>query len=181
MGLYFNDGTDFDSAGNKFAVQFAITNNITCSSSTGNVYLQGNNLYSNGSNGGPGGNFASGFSIGNSSGYVTFPSTGLYYLNLNVDGVVTFTNIRSQAPAIWYTGNNGTSESVLAMKGTFMNRPTGTTTLNQCSVDALVDITDTSNQKVRFGCQPDNIGTYYLQGSSSFVLTGFTIIRVRGT
>ena len=181
MGLYFNDGTDFDSAGNKFAVQYAITSNITCNSSGGTVYLQGNNLYSNGNNGGPGGNFASGFSIGNSSGYVTFPSTGLYYLSFSVDGITTSTNVRSQTPTIFFTNNNGSSQTTLAQKSTFIHRPTGTTTLNECSVDALVDITDVSNQKVRFGCQPDNIGTYFLQGSGSIVLTCFTIIRVRGT
>lgn len=181
MGLYFNDGTDFDSAGNKFAVQYALTSNLTCNSSGGNVYMQGNNIYQNGSNGGPGSNFASGFSVGNSSGYVAFPSTGLYYLSYSVDGITTNDNVRSQTPTIFYSSDTGSSQSTLAQKSTFVHRPTGTTTLNECSVDALVDITNTSTQRVRFGCQPDNIGTYYLQGSASIVLTCFTIIRVRGT
>ena len=81
-------------------VSVAVDSNITCSSSTGTVFIPGNNSRFHGARGGPGTNFSSGFSMGNTSGEVTFPETGLYYLVLNIDGVVTFTNIRCQAATI---------------------------------------------------------------------------------
>ena len=161
-------------------VSVAVDSNITCSSSTGTVFIPGNNSRFHGARGGPGTNFSSGFSIGNTSGEVTFPETGLYYLVLNIDGVVTFTNIRCQAATI-HVCTDGSTFEVASQKGVSINRPTGTTTCQQCSTEYLFDVTNTSTHKAKFGCSPDDTGTFFLQADTTMFLSGFHIYKMRNT
>jgi len=181
MALYFSDGSDFDSAGNKKAVQYHITSNITLGQNAGFQAMQGNNLNVADYVGGAGSTFASSFSIGNSSGQVTFPETGLYYISLNGDMVVTSNNVRSAAVVIKGTTNNFGNTAILARRHFCINRPTGTTSLQQVNVEYLFDVQDTTTHKIICGGESDNIGTCYLQADSNMFLSGFTIIKLRGT
>jgi len=161
-------------------VSVAVDSNITCDSSTGTVFILGNNSRFHSARGGIGTSFSSGFAIGNTSGIVTFPETGVYYLVLNIDCVVTFTNIRSPVAQIHVT-TDGTNYNVASQKGVSINRPTGTTTSQQCSTEYIFDVTDTSTHKAKFGCSPDNIGTLFMQADSTMFLTGFHIFKMRNT
>ena len=160
-------------------VSVALDSNITCNSSTGTVFIPGNNSRFHSARGGIGTSFSSGFSI-NNSGEVTFPETGVYYLVLNIDGVVTFTNIRCMAATIHVT-TDGTNYNIASQKGVSINRPTGTTTCQQCSTEYIFDVTNTSTHKAKFGCSPDDIGTFFLQASADFIATGFHIYKMRNT
>ena len=161
-------------------VSIAANSNITCNSSTGEVFIQGNNSRFHGARGGPGTNFSSGFTIGNSSGQVTFPETGVYLLMLNIDGVVTTTDIRCQAAMIKVCTDGSTFETA-SQKGASINRPTGTTSCQQIQTNYIFDVTDTSTHKAKFGATPDNIGTLFLQADGTMFLTGFHIIKLRDT
>ena len=161
-------------------VSVAVNSNITCSSSTGTVFIPGNNSRFHSARGGIGTSFSSGFSIGNTSGEVTFPETGVYYLVLNIDGVVTLTNIRAQAATI-HVCTDGSTFEVASQKGVCINRPTGTTSTQQVSTEYIFDVTDTSTHKAKFGCSPDDVGTFFLQADTNMFLTGFHIYKMRNT
>ena len=161
-------------------VSVAVDSNITCDSSTGTVFILGNNSRFHSARGGIGTSFSSGFSMGNTSGEVTFPETGLYYLVLNIDGVVTFTNIRCQAATI-HVCTDGSTFEVASQKGVCINRPTGTTSCQQCSTEYIFDVTDTSTHKAKFGCSPDDVGTFFLQADTTMFLSGFHIYKMRNT
>ncbi len=165
---------------NEKMVSFAANSNVTCNSSTGEVFLLGNNVRFHGARGGIGTNFSSGFSIGNSSGQVTFPETGVYLLMLNIDAVVTSTDIRCQGAMIKVTTDN-TTYNTASQKGMSINRPTGTTSCQQCQTNYLFDVTDTSTHKAKFGATPDDVGTLFLQADTNMFLTGFHIIKLRDT
>jgi len=166
--------------GVTFAVQYAIDSNITLANSGGFVVMPGNNLRQQSYSGAPGSTFAAGFSVGNTSGTVTFPETGLYYLHLNGDMVVTNDNIRSASVILKTTTDNSTY-NIAARRHFSINRPTGTTSLQQCGVEYLFDVTNTTNCKARFGAESDNIGQCWLQADSNVFLSGFTIMKLRGT
>tara|TARA_B100000963_G_scaffold69948_1_gene58328 strand:+ start:177 stop:812 length:636 start_codon:yes stop_codon:yes gene_type:complete len=161
-------------------VSIGVNSNITCNSSTGTVFIPGNNSRFHSARGGPGTSFSSGFSIGNTSGVVTFPETGLYYLVLNIDGVVTFSNIRCQAATI-HVCTDGSTFEVASQKGVCINRPTGTTSCQQCSTEYIFDVTNTSTHKAKFGCSPDDVGTFFLQADTTMFLSGFHIYKMRNT
>ena len=173
-------GASLTNVGIQKMVSFAADSNVTCNSSTGEVFLLGNNVRFHGARGGIGTNFSSGFSIGNTSGIVTFPETGVYLLMLNIDAVVTSTNIRCQGAMIKVTTDNSTYNTA-SQKGVSINRPTGTTSCQQCQTNYLFDVTDTSTHKAKFGATPDDVGTLFMQADTNMFLTGFHIIKLRDT
>ena len=110
-----------------------------------------------------------------SSGIFTFPSTGKYLViatltlqlkdfdNAGVYTQVTTNNSTYLNHAKAQDGNNGSGSRA-----------------GSATSFAFIDVTDTSNVKVRF--QTDSLGTdSYLQGSSSFLSTHFVFIRIGDT
>lgn len=177
-GTILSDQTTASGAMMKM-ISVAVDSNITVNASGGTVFIQGNNSRFHGSNGGPGTNF-SGFSMGNTSGQITFPETGVYLLMFICDGVVTTTNVRGPVIQIYVTQDNSTYV-VAAQTGLCINRPTGTTSIQNMSTQYIFDVTNTTTHKCKFGFGPDNVGTLFAQADSTMFLTGFHIIKLRDT
>tara|TARA_R100000329_G_C7467852_1_gene164809 strand:- start:42 stop:566 length:525 start_codon:yes stop_codon:yes gene_type:complete len=116
-----------------------------------------------------------GTGMSESSGVFTFPSTGKYlvianpifqlkdYDNAGVYTQVTTNNSTYVNHALTQDGNNGSG-----------SRAGSSTSFS------FIDVTDTSNVKVRF--QTDSLGTdSYLQGASSILYTHFVFVRIGDT
>ena len=116
-----------------------------------------------------------GMSIDTSTGYYTFPSTGKWFIIVNChvnlygdDNAGIITKVTSDNGSNWYTHS-------LAYTG----QANGTTPHSATSFGFL-DITDVSNQKIRF--DQDSLGTNsYIIGSSSYIRTSFTFVRIGDT
>jgi len=116
-----------------------------------------------------------GTGMSESSGIFTFPSTGKYlvianptfqlkdYDNAGVYTQVTTNNSSYVNHAQAQDGNNGSGSRA-----------------GSATSFAFIDVTDTSNVKVRF--QTDSLGTdSYLQGSSTLLITRFVFVRIGDT
>ena len=116
-----------------------------------------------------------GMSIDTSTGYYTFPSTGKWLIIVNChvnlygdDNAGIITKVTSDNGSNWYTHS-------LAYTG----QANGTTPHSATSFGFL-DITDVSNQKIRF--DQDSLGTNsYIIGNSSYIRTSFTFVRIGDT
>ena len=116
-----------------------------------------------------------GMSIDTSTGYYTFPSTGKWLIIVNChvnlygdDNAGIFTKVTSDNGSNWYNHS-------LAYTG----QANGTTPHSATSFGFL-DITDVSNQKIRF--DQDSLGTNsYIIGNSSYIRTSFTFVRIGDT
>ena len=83
-----------------------------------------------------------------SSGVFTFPSTGIYYVTFNASFKLNGDD-RVFSAIIESTTNNS-SYDYQSEASSFIQQTGGNTTYQHIYTDALFDITDTSNQKVRF-------------------------------
>ena len=118
-----------------------------------------------------------------SSGIFTFPSTGIYLVKYNfsvntgngttatIDGLCTF--------QIYLTTDNSSYTSV-ARQSCGLHDPAGNVIENCGEISTLVDVTDTSNVKVRFECDSINNSTT-VQGNTDQSRTFFTFIRLGDT
>jgi len=112
-----------------------------------------------------------------SSGVFTFPSTGIYF-------------IRHQACFYWtssteflssrmdVTVNGGSNWSTRSYAYAYLNNVTGTT-YTMASGDLMVDVTDTSNVKVRL--KIPMTGSAGCMGDSNAHFTGLTFLRLGDT
>ena len=116
-----------------------------------------------------------GMSLDTSTGYYTFPSTGKWLIvvvcHVNLygdDNAGIFTKVTSDNGSNWYNHS-------IAYTG----QANGTTPHSATSFGFL-DITDVSNQKIRF--DQDSLGTNsYIIGNSSYIRTSFTFVRIGDT
>lgn len=118
-----------------------------------------------------------GTAMSESSGIFTFPSTGIYL----VQGVVSYQK-NSDRP---YTGfkiqltTNNSSYSTIAQSWGHINVVSSAPTYTNVAISSLVDVTDTSNVKVRFSGSVASAVTAV--GSTSENHTFFTFIRLGDT
>ena len=119
-----------------------------------------------------------GSQMSESSGTFTFPSTGIYYISFTVSSKINGDS-RFTSAQIRATTNNS-SYSVLTEGSAHITGNSGGTTYTIAQVDQLVDITDTSNQKVRFHVNHDSTGTTTM-GNTSYDLTAMRFIRLADT
>ena len=116
-----------------------------------------------------------------SSGIFTFPLTGIYLVIfqgiLEVDGALA-----SNAFNIEVTTDNSSYTSVAETRGS-LSYISGGSVVNKWSgiTQTLVDVTDTSNVKVRFQSTTGSSPIAALQGSSTENLTSMTFIRLGDT
>ena len=116
-----------------------------------------------------------------SSGIFTFPLTGIYLVIfqgiLEVDGALA-----SNAFNIEVTTDNSSYTSVAETRGSLSYISSGSV-VNKWSgiTQTLVDVTDTSNVKVRFQSTTGSSPIAALQGSSTENLTSMTFIRLGDT
>jgi len=112
-----------------------------------------------------------GTAVTESSGVFSFSETGFYLILVNWTGYVsTGYNIL----ATWATDDNSTYNQIAT--GQF-EAPGN---LNSQASAAIIDVTNTTNDKVKFQSHLQNAGSYIL-GSTSFNYTSFTFIRLGDT
>ena len=112
-----------------------------------------------------------------SSGIFTFPSSGVYYVTfttsfqLNGDSRYVFINIQATT--------NNSSYSAVAETVSFIQQTSSSTTYAQAQCSSLIDVTDTSNVKVKFHVAPENSSLTTRGGAQSE--TFMTFIRLGDT
>ena len=114
-----------------------------------------------------------------SSGIFTFPSTGIYLVTFQARAYISSgNNNREYLVRMYITADNSTYEETAQAATNQYNSGSNTHTSAQCS--KILDITDTSNVKVKFRVQPDNSNaiTY---GTNSVSYTFARFIRLGDT
>ena len=106
-----------------------------------------------------------------SSGVFTFPSTGKWVIFVNVHMYLDGDDNAGIGTQVT-TNNSSYTTRALAYTG----QASGNSTAHSACSILLLDVTDTSNVKVRF--THDSLGTNsYITGSSTYVRTSFTFVR----
>ena len=110
-----------------------------------------------------------------STGVFTFPSTGKWIIFMTVHMYLQGDDNAGCGCSVSTDGGSNFSYHALAYSG----NNAGNTAVSG-SIFCFIDVTDTSNVKVRF--QPDGLGTdSYIAGSSTYIRTSFTFIRIGDT
>ncbi len=113
-----------------------------------------------------------------SSGVFTFPSTGIYYITFAANFQL---NGDDRAPAVYIEATtDNSSYSVSSEKATHIRQTSSNTTYASAVTDQLFDITDTSNQKVRFRVAFVNQSTQ-TNGNTTKDFTSMRFIRLGDT
>jgi len=107
-----------------------------------------------------------------SSGVFTFPSTGIYYVAFN--GRTNAVGADNISLSIFTTINNSTYSEIAKCTNGFDNA------LGNLSVNSLIDVTDTSNVKVKFEVSSLNASSY-LAGQTTRNETFMTFVRLGDT
>jgi len=112
-----------------------------------------------------------------SSGIFTFPSTGIYLVNFT-SNVEKNGDIRFVRSEIYVTINNSTYTKI-AHNGMFLQQTSSNDGQGNSITQSLIDVTDTSNVKVKFAVAPE--GTATIRGNSTYNETHMTFIRLGDT
>ena len=113
-----------------------------------------------------------------SSGIFTFPSTGFWFVRFT--GMIKTDNAANRAAYNIYATTNNSSYVQVTESQVFGANTGGSNTYASVSSEAIVDVTNTTNVKVRFDvAQEDNSND--TMGSSSYPQTGATFIRIGDT
>ena len=119
-----------------------------------------------------------GTGMSESSGIFTFPTTGKYLVILQAQWELYGDDNANVAVKVT-TNNSSYTEVAKANEGNSQNSGTAYR-IGSSTAFAFLDVTDTSNVKVKF--TTGSIGTNsYLIGSTSSVHTGFLFLRIGGT
>jgi len=113
-----------------------------------------------------------------SSGVFTFPSTGIYYVTFNASFKLNGDD-RVFSAIIESTANNS-SYDYQSEASSFIQQTSSSTTYQHIYTDELFDITDTSNQKVRFRINTSNSSTETMANTTRD-LTAMRFIRLGDT
>ena len=111
-----------------------------------------------------------------SSGVFTFPSTGVYLVNAQMEMDMN-ANCRYIVLYIESSRNNGGAWTEIAEASTFLQQTDSNYTPNQVSTSTLMSISDTSNHKVRFRVLPVESSLNF-KGSTVDNESHFTFIRL---
>ena len=119
-----------------------------------------------------------GSAMSESSGIFTFPSTGYWFVRFT--GMIKSDNAANRAAYNISATTNNSSYSQITEAQVFGANTGGSNTYASVSSEAIVDVTNTTNVKVRFDvAQEDNSND--TMGSSSYPQTGVTFIRLGDT
>jgi len=113
-----------------------------------------------------------------SSGIFTFPSTGIYLVSANYQFVRNGSSQWIQS-VIYGTTNNSSYASFADQEGSIAQVSSANTSTTT-NPSTLVDVTDTSNVKVKFGVA-GAAGPISLKGNTSYNYTFFTFLRLGDT
>jgi hypothetical protein len=145
----------------------SINNNDTIGTTDHGTWEQADTQYSN-----------IGSAMTESSGVFTFPSTGIYLIEFKIS-LYDSTEQSYIGGAIQHTTNNS-SYSDIAEALTSLKLINSTTTYCSTFTSTIIDVTDTSNIKVRFKTRCQNNGIN-ISGSSSVNKTYANFIRLGDT
>ena len=120
-----------------------------------------------------------GTAMSESSGVFTFPSTGIYQIIAQMEMDMN-SDCRYIVLYIKSTRNNGGAWTEIAEGSTFLQQTSSNYTPNQLITSSFMDITDTSNDKVRFDVLPVESSLNF-KGSSVDNESHFTFIRLGAT
>ena len=123
-----------------------------------------------------------GTGVSNSGYNFTFPSTGKYIVDFHVCAYINDTNkARYYEADIEYTNDNWSNSHRLGEQYTYIASGIANT-YNSMMSTALVDITNTTNDKIRFriGCSDDTTWAY-VYGTSGTLTTGATFRKIGDT
>jgi len=112
-----------------------------------------------------------------SSGVFSFPSTGIYFIHaeaLVVDTAGTWNRVDFE---LHVTTNNSTYSVVSLKRGGNGNNSKAI----PYSLSSIIDVTDTSNVKFKFGAYQLQYHTADILGDTNETRTGFTVIRLGDT
>ena len=119
-----------------------------------------------------------GSQMSESSGIFTFPSTGIYYVSF---GASFQLNGDDRAPAVYIEATtDNSSYDISSERPTHIKQTSSSVTYASAFTDQLFDITDTSNQKVRFRVAFVNSSTQ-TTGSTTRDFTAMRFIRLADT
>jgi len=147
----------------QFNLETSVTTNDTVLTNWGSI-----NLTSNGKVG-------SGMSV--SSGVFTFPSTGIYLINMQASMVLQDSPVDSQVNMELDVSEDGSNFTLDEARAVSYNNESNVGT---ASNNYMLDVTDTSLIKVRF--RSDSLaGTSEIRGSTTQAITSVTFIRLGDT
>tara|TARA_R100001015_G_C4524003_1_gene92239 strand:- start:148 stop:699 length:552 start_codon:yes stop_codon:yes gene_type:complete len=121
---------------------------------------------------------AIGSAMTQSSGIFTFPSTGMYLVTAHGEFFHNADSRYNQIIIEVTTDNNTYSEAAKTSGGVAVAESTHT--YNSCSSQVIIDVTDTSNVKVRFTSSV-SVDATSTAGASSYNRTHFSFIRIGDT
>ena len=114
-----------------------------------------------------------------SSGVFTFASTGVYLVR-SIAQFYVADDARYIANTIYVTTDNSSYTKMSANYG-FIQITQSSNTYITVPTETLIDVTDTSNVKVKFAVSRVNPNTVKLNGNTDETYTGFTFIRLGDT
>ena len=120
-----------------------------------------------------------GTGMSHSSGNFTFPSTGFWLVtfdanfSINGDDRAVYAMIRA-------TTDNGSAWNETGYSSAFIQQTSSNWTGSSASTQAIVDVADTSNDKVAFRIDASNSSTQ-TEGDTNQTTTGVTFIRLGDT
>jgi len=119
-----------------------------------------------------------------SSGIFTFPSTGIYLVKFNINvntGAGTTPTVDGLCTSQILVTTNNSSYNIASRVSAGLHDTSGANTCENASeTNALIDVTDTSNVKVKFKADSINSTTSVL-GNTDHSRTYFTFIRLGDT
>ena len=119
-----------------------------------------------------------GTGMSESSGIFTFPSTGFWLVCFKSNHACNGDD-RSMSNYIFTTNDNSSYDNT-AQSTTFIQQTGGTWTGANAESEAVLDVTDVANDKVRFEMLTQNASTQ-TQGNTGYSLTGVTFVRLGDT
>ena len=112
------------------------------------------------------------------SGYWTFPSTGIYLVAFKCNYAL---NGDDRSISSWiYATNDNSSYNATAWSTAFLQQTNSNYTGSSAYVETLVDVTNTSNDKIYFRISVQNSSTE-IQGNTNESLTFATFTRIGDT
>ena len=121
-----------------------------------------------------------GTAMSESSGIFTFPSTGIWLVRASIQYQNDGTTTRYLQNYMQVTTNNSAYTTITEASSNISGG--SGSTYQQCPAQSLIDVTDTTQVKVKFGfLVADNGGGMTIYGSSTTNRTYFTFIRLGDT
>jgi hypothetical protein len=117
-----------------------------------------------------------GTGMSESSGIFTFPSTGIYLVNVNAVFSTTASDAMCYVNTLYTANNSSYVDGAYAVSA----NKSGSAENQSASSSLMVDVTDTSNIKIKFATVSMGSGTG-LDGNSNVNYTTFTFIRLGAT